>query len=104
LDGIEMLFVPAEWPHPRVEHWRTLQRARAIENQLFLISCNGMGAGDGLKFCGHSAVIDPWGLTLTEAEEEEIILQAELDTDAVGQAREKIPVFRDRRYARYRLS
>jgi len=103
LDGIEMLFIPAEWPHPRLDHWRTLQKARAIENQIFVISCNGVGLGKNIKFCGHSSVINPWGEILKEAEEEEVILLAELDTDVVEEVRSKIPVFVDRRYRYYQI-
>lgn len=104
LDGVEILFVPAEWPHPRLEHWRILQRARAIENQVFVIGCNGVGLGNGVKFCGHSSVISPWGEIIKEAEEEEEIFHAELDTDVISEVRKRIPVFVDRRYSYYQLS
>ena len=104
LDGVEILFVPAEWPHPRSEHWRILQKARAIENQIFVIGCNGVGLGNGVKFCGHSSVISPWGEIMKEAEEEEEIFQVELDTDAISEVRKRIPVFVDRRYSCYQLS
>ncbi|MDR3600498.1 MAG: carbon-nitrogen family hydrolase [Desulfosporosinus sp.] len=103
LDGMEILFIPAEWPHPRLEHWRTLQKARAIENQIFVISCNGVGLGNGVKFCGHSSVISPWGEIMQEAEEEEGIFQIELSTDTISEVRQKIPVFVDRRYSYYQL-
>jgi len=104
LDGVEILFVPAEWPHPRLEHWRTLLKARAIENQIFVIGCNGVGLGNGVKFCGHSSVLSPWGEIINEADEGEEILQAELSTSAISEVRKKIPVFVDRRYAYYQLS
>ncbi len=104
LDGVEILFVPAEWPHPRLEHWRTLQKARAIENQIFVIGCNGVGLGNGVKFCGHSSVISPWGEILKEGEEKEEIFLTELDTDEINEVRRRIPVFTDRRYSCYQLS
>ncbi|MDR3539388.1 MAG: carbon-nitrogen family hydrolase [Desulfosporosinus sp.] len=104
LDGVEVLFIPAEWPHPRLEHWRTLQKARAIENQIFVIGCNGVGLGNGVKFCGHSSIISPWGEIMKEAEEEEEIFQAELDTTTISEVRKRIPVFVDRRYSCYQLS
>ncbi|SPF36861.1 Carbon-nitrogen hydrolase family protein [Candidatus Desulfosporosinus infrequens] len=103
LDGMEILFVPAEWPHPRLEHWRILQKARAIENQIYVIGCNGVGIGNGVKFCGHSSVISPWGEIMREAEEKEGIFQTELETDAISEIRKKIPVFLDRRYSKYQL-
>lgn len=104
LDGAEIIFIPAEWPHPRLEHWRILQKARAIENQIFVISCNGVGQGNGVKFCGHSSVISPWGEIIKEAREEEEIFQIELNIDAISEVRKKIPVFIDRRYSYYQLS
>ncbi|HWQ42031.1 MAG TPA: carbon-nitrogen family hydrolase [Desulfosporosinus sp.] len=104
LDGVEVLFVPAEWPHPRLDHWRTLQKARAIENQIFVIGCNGVGLGNGVKFCGHSSVISPGGEIIKEADEKEEIFLAELETDQIKEVRKKIPVFVDRRYSCYQLS
>ena len=103
LDGVEILFVPAEWPHPRLEHWQTLLKARAIENQIFVIGCNGVGQGNGVKFCGHSSVISPWGEIMKEAEEKEEIFKVEVDTGAISEARKKIPVYIDRRYSNYQL-
>ncbi|MGB9881043.1 MAG: carbon-nitrogen family hydrolase, partial [Anaerolineae bacterium] len=57
LRGIKALFVPAEWPNPRMHHWRSLNIARAIENQMFVIGCNRVG-GNGTTFFGHSMVTD----------------------------------------------
>lgn len=104
LDGVEMLFIPAEWPQPRLEHWRILQKARAIENQIFVISCNGVGLGNGVKFCGHSSVINPWGEIIKEAGEEEEVFYTELTIDTINEVRKRIPVFADRRYSSYQLS
>lgn len=97
LSGAEMIFLPAEWPHPRLAHWRTLLRARAIENQLFVVACNRVGESKGTKFCGHSCIIDPWGETVIEADESEAVFTAQIDTAQVGEIRKKIPVFDDRR-------
>ncbi len=97
LGGAQMIFVPAEWPHPRLMHWRTLLRARAIENQLFMIACNRVGREGETSFCGHSAIIDPWGETLVEGGEDECLLTAEIDIAKVDEIRSKIPVFADRR-------
>jgi omega-amidase len=97
LGGAKILFVPAEWPHPRLHHWRTLLQARAIENQMFVISCNTVGLSGGTTFFGHSMVIDPWGEVIAEAGEEETILTAEIDLSLVDEVRGRIPVFDDRR-------
>lgn len=91
--GAHVLWVPAEWPHPRLEHWRTLLRARAIENQLFVVAANRTGHGDNAHWCGHSMIIDPWGNILAEAEEEEEILIAELDMALIDEVRGRIPCF-----------
>jgi predicted amidohydrolase len=91
--GARMLWVPSEWPHPRLEHWRTLLRARAIENQFFVVAANRCGQGDNSHWCGHSSIIDPWGNILAEAEEEETILLAELDMSEVDAVRARIPCF-----------
>jgi predicted amidohydrolase len=91
--GAQILWVPAEWPHPRLEHWRTLLRARAIENQFFVVAANRVGQGDGNQWCGHSQIIDPWGTILAEAEETETILYATLDLDLIAQVRTRIPCF-----------
>ncbi|MGI8589016.1 MAG: carbon-nitrogen family hydrolase [Chloroflexia bacterium] len=93
LAGAQILWVPAEWPHPRLEHWRTLLRARAIENQFFVVAANRCGQGDGNTWCGHSQIIDPWGTILTEADETETTLYATLDLDLIGEVRRRVPCF-----------
>lgn len=101
LGGARILFVPAEWPHPRLHHWRTLLQARAIENQMFVVSCNTVGESGGSSFFGHSMVIDPWGEVIAEAPEEETILTADVDLALVDEVRGRIPVFADRRPGLY---
>lgn len=97
LDGAKVLFVPAEWPHPRLHHWRTLLMARAIENQMYVVSCNRVGTSGTASFFGHSMVIDPWGEAIAEGGEEETILTATVDLDNVDKVRRTIPIFEDRR-------
>ncbi|MCU6708296.1 carbon-nitrogen family hydrolase [Paenibacillus sp. J5C_2022] len=101
LEGAKLLFVPAEWPNPRLHHWRTLLTARAIENQMYVIACNRMGQSGDTTFFGHSIVVDPWGEIVAEAGEEETILHAEIDMSLVDSVRATIPVFEDRRPALY---
>jgi predicted amidohydrolase len=97
LAGARILFVPAQWPNPRMHHWRTLLQARAIENQMFVAACNTVGESGGTSFFGHSMIIDPWGEVLAEAGEEETVLSAEIDLSLVTEVRGRIPVFEDRR-------
>jgi omega-amidase len=97
LDGATMVILPAEWPRPRLAHWRTLLRARAIENQMFVIACNRVGESPTDHFPGHSAIIDPWGKAVVEGGDEEALLTGELDLEEIRKFRDKIPVFEDRR-------
>ena len=97
LEGARVICVPAQWPKPRQEHWRTLLRARAIENQLFVISCNACGLIGKLDFFGMSMIIDPKGEVLAEAGEEEREIVASLDMQAMDDWRAQIPCFNDRR-------
>ncbi|MFX3633431.1 MAG: carbon-nitrogen family hydrolase [Candidatus Pristimantibacillus sp.] len=101
LEGAKLLFVPAEWPHPRLHHWRTLLTARAIENQMFVIACNRTGKSGDTSFFGHSMILDPWGETIMEAGEEEGIFYGDIDLSLVDTVRSKIPVFEDRRPTLY---
>lgn len=97
LHGAQLIIVPAEWPCERQEHWRTLLRARAIENQCYIAACNRVGESNGTHFCGHSAIIDPKGEVVVEGDDTEAILTATIDLNECKQAREQIPVFDDRR-------
>jgi omega-amidase len=97
LAGANLIVVPAEWPKPRLAHWRTLLRARAIENQLYIVACNRVGTSKGTTFFGYSTIIDPWGETAVEGGETAELLTATIDLDLVDQVRAKIPVFVDRR-------
>ncbi len=96
LAGARIVFIPAGWPHPRLEHWRTLLRARAIENQMFVVACNHVGSCKDLQFFGHSAIYDPWGDLVVEAGELETLLTAQIDLALVEQVRERMKVFADR--------
>nr|WP_071461157.1 carbon-nitrogen family hydrolase [Bacillus mediterraneensis] len=97
LTGTEALFVVAEWPKARLDHWRTLLIARAIENQCYVIACNRAGSDPRNVFAGHSMIINPWGAVLTEAGEGEEIIHASINLDKVKEIRKHIPVFSDRR-------
>lgn len=95
--GAELVLLPAAWPSRRVEHWRLLTRARAVEDQVYVVACGGAGEQDGVRLGGHSAVIDPWGVVLAEAGETEEVLEADLDLGLVARTRADFPVLPDRR-------
>jgi omega-amidase len=97
LAGAVLTIIPAQWPHPRLEHWRTLLRARAIENQMFVAGCNRVGQDENTCFFGHSAIYDAWGEPVIEGGEQEVLLTATIDLAAVPLVRERLPVFEDRR-------
>ncbi len=96
-DGAKLMLVCAEWPLARVEHWRALLIARAIENQCYVLATNSCGATGGTVFAGHSLIVDPWGAIIAEAAEAETLLSAEIDLSQVDRVRSTIPVFEDRR-------
>lgn len=104
LKGAGLLSVTANFPNPRLDHWRTLLTARAIENQTFVLACNRVGSAPGGTYPGHSMVIDPWGAVLAEGGDSEEIVTAQLDLSLLPKVREQIQVFRDRRPECYQIS
>ncbi len=97
-EGLDCLFMVSHWPLVRVPHLDALTKARAIENQMFVVCCNSAGKAEGTVYGGNSSVPDPWGVTLAHAKGsgEEIIF-AECDTTILKGIRESINVFADRR-------
>jgi predicted amidohydrolase len=95
--GAEVLFVVAQWPAPRLAHWKALLISRAIENQCYVIACNRVGQDPNNTFAGHSLVIDPWGEIIAEAGDSEELLSADVNLELVKEIRKQIPVFTDRR-------
>lgn len=101
VEGAEIIVVPAEWPKPREEHWRTLLRARAIENQLFVVAANCCGVQGKLDFFGSSLIIGPKGELLAEGGYEACEPMATLDFQVMETWRGQIPCFADRRPSCY---
>lgn len=97
LEGAEIICIPAEWPKPRGEHWQTLLRARAIENQLFVVAANCCRVQGKLDFCGLSRIISPLGTILAAAAEEDTELIADCDFNEMAAYREQIKILHDRR-------
>lgn len=98
----DLFALVANWPEARREHWRTLLRARAIENLAYVAGVNRAGEGGGLSYAGDSAVISPWGEVLVEGGSAEAVLLAEVDPGIVRDARAKFPALADRRPDAYR--
>jgi omega-amidase len=96
-----MVIIPAEWPLARIEHWRALMIARAIENQCYMIGVNAAGETNGVVYGGHSMVVDPWGKIVVEAGEDPQMLTVDIELDLVDEVRSRIPVFEDVRFDVY---
>ncbi len=100
--GTDLFVVVANWPESRREHWRTLLRARAIENQAFVAGVNRVGDGGKLHYAGDSALIDPLGDAIAEAGDREAVLVGEIEVERVRRGREHFPVLADVRPEAYR--
>ena len=94
----DVYLVPANWPSPRREHWRTLLRARAIENQAYVVGVNRVGtAGDGTEHAGDSRIVGPTGELLATAAGVETVLVADVDAAEVAATRDRFRFMADRR-------
>ena len=98
----DLFAIVANWPDARREHWRTLLRARAIENLSYVAGVNRVGTGGKLRYTGDSALVDPWGETVLEGDDADRVLVADVDPARVAEAREKFPVLDDVRPDAYR--
>lgn len=92
LKGADILIVPSMWGEKRKDHLKTLSRARAVENQSFLMLSNAWGKVGGEEYAGHSAIYSPWGEVLAFSEKGDCILQVRVEKDQVQKVREHIPV------------
>lgn len=98
---VKAIFVPMEWPAPRTELFRSLLKARAIENQCFMIACNRVGEENGSIFEGASLVVDPYGNVVDELGVKEGILDVVLDFGVVDKVRSHMDCLGDRRSEYY---
>lgn len=101
-DDTHLYVVIANWPDRRRAAWQTLLRARAIENQAFVVGVNRVGDGDGLHYAGDSVILSPWGEPLAAAAEQETVLLADLDRALVAGVRGAISSLKDRRKTYHR--
>ena len=104
VDGLDILFVVSQWPAVRIEHLLALTKARAIENQMFVVCCNSCGTAGETVYGGNSTIHDPWGKLLVKAGESEEIISVDCDTSVLSDIRSSINVFNDRRVELYKLS
>lgn len=104
VQGLDMLFMVSQWPLVRVPHLDALTKARAIENQMFVVCCNSAGKAGETVYGGNSSITDPWGVVIAHAVgAEEETITADCDTTVLAGIRASINVFRDRRPEMYDL-
>ena len=96
--GTDVYLVVANWPASRRYHWRTLLRARAIENQAYVVGVNRVGEAEGLTYAGDTVIVDPLGESVAEATAgaEEVVV-ADVDPARVAEVRAAFPFLPDRR-------
>ncbi len=94
--GAEVFLVASAWPYPRLEAWLLLNRVRALENQVYLVSSNCTGANRGKAFVGHSTVADPWGTALAAGGDGECVVRGEMDLGQIPKIRTVFSAFNDR--------
>jgi deaminated glutathione amidase len=104
LEGAELVTVPSHFTlHTGKDHWHVLLRARAIENQCYVAAAAQVGeTRPGRPSYGRSLIVDPWGLVLAQAPDEETVISAELDRARVEEVRRTLPSLASRRPAAYR--
>jgi predicted amidohydrolase len=97
--GAEVIAVPSAFTLATTrDHWEVLLRARAIENQCFVVAANQIGTdGAGNRAGGRSMIVDPWGLSLASAPDTETAIVAELDFERLGELRRRLPALANRR-------
>ncbi|MGG0386339.1 carbon-nitrogen family hydrolase [Priestia megaterium] len=96
--GAKVIFYVAQWTTRNINHWRTLLRARAIENCVYVIACNSVGNVNnknhvGNTYAGHSMIIDPNGNIVEEGRDQEEIITAEIHIQKVTEQQKYIPIF-----------
>ena len=101
LAGSDLLVTTAAFPKPRSEHWNTLVKARAIENQVPHIACNRTGSAPDCSYFGNSMIVDAWGEVKADAGDKERVIVCDIDLSAKDEIRKAIPVFEDRRKELY---
>ncbi|MCX6174208.1 MAG: hypothetical protein NTZ27_05605 [Ignavibacteriales bacterium] len=94
-ERVDVLIDIANWPIPRIDHWKTLLKARAVEDQCFMVGVNRVGTDPFNNYNGCSAVFDPMGVEIVLVENEEKIIEAEIDLEKVNATQSKLPFLQD---------
>lgn len=94
-EQVDVLVDIANWPIPRIDHWKTLLKVRAIENQCFMVGVNRVGADPFNTYSGCSALFDPMGNEIVMIEDLEKLIEADLDLQMVSTTRNKFQFLKD---------
>jgi predicted amidohydrolase len=97
----QIITVAASWPKDREEHWITLLKARAIENQCYIIGINRVGEGDNLHYSGASIFVNPNGEILNEINSEETLIVSNIEMDSITEIKNKFDIKKDRQEELY---
>jgi deaminated glutathione amidase len=105
LEGAQVLFLPAAFTlHTGRDHWEVLVRARAIENQCYVVAAGQIGKYPaGQQSFGRSMIVDPWGIVLAQAPDRPGVILADIDTEQIERVQEQIPCLYHRKSQLYRL-
>ena len=102
VEGAELVTVPAAFTlHTGKDHWELLLRARAVENQCYVVAANQWGVVAGKASYGRSSIVDPWGVVLAQAPDEDCVISAELDRAHMERIRSSLPALANRQPAAY---
>jgi len=106
LEGAQLFVLPSAFTYATTrDHWEALLRARAIENQCFVVAANQIGHhGAGLRSGGRSLIVDPWGVVLAQAPDRECFILAELELEQLQRVRSQLPTLANRRPSAYHLA
>ena len=94
-ENVHLIIIIANWPDTRIEHWRTLLKARAIENQCYVAAVNRVGKDPKLNYTGFSGMYDPMGKEIVAVENEEKVIFVDLDKNYMNEVRKKFPFLDD---------
>lgn len=94
-ENVDILINIANWPIKRIEHWRHLLKARAIENQCFMVGVNRVGNDPFNEYSGNSSVFDPMGNEIVLVENDERIIYADIDIEQVKETKERLQFLKD---------
>ena len=102
VEGAELVTVPAAFTlYTGKDHWEILLRARAVENQCYVLAANQWGVVEGKASFGRSSIVDPWGVVLAQAADEDGVITAELDRAHLERIRNNLPSLANRQPAAY---